>query len=197
VHYAEAVHGLTRSEVLGEGLGRMEVLDAWSQEGDVWVKVRHYVAGKPVGDSVREAAQPWLWAQGVAKLWLDADLVALRQELSNWWMWRCLQAGCWLAPPGDVRIFLAEQLQLPEILAMHRPPRCPLRLPRPGAVDPVLLDQAYPAVLAGDGWKAQVQYDVWKGRIELRPLEGKPPVKLDTIVRPLAWNGWGLSVRFK
>jgi len=197
VHTAEAVQGLTRSEVVSEGLGRMEVLEAWKDGEDVWVKVRHYVAGRPVGDSVREATDPALWAQGVARLWLDADLASLRQELSNWWMWKCLQDGAWSAPPGDVRVFLTEQLLLPEILSAQRLPRCPVRLPRPAAVDADALAQAYPDRFSGPDWTVQVQYDVWKGRVELRSLEGKPPVHLERIARPAAWNGWSLSLRLR
>lgn len=197
VHYAECAAGFSRAQVLEEGLGRLEVLDAWQEGPALWVKVRHFLGGKPVGESVRTADDPALWAQAVARTVPDADLVLWRGKLSRLWLSRCAKAGEWSAPPGDVRHFLAQALLLPEELAKHHPPAFPARLPGVPEADELAIAEAFPPVLRGEGWALRVEPDVWKGKVELFPLEGKAPVKLDRICRLAAWKGWGVSLRLK
>jgi hypothetical protein len=196
-HHAEAAAGFTRAEALEEGLGRLEVLDAWQEGAELQVKVRHFLGGKPAGESVRVACDPVLWAQAAARLVPDADLAAWRPRLSRLWLAHCAQAGEWTAPPGDVRHFLAQRLLLPEEFARHHPPAFPARLPTVPAPDEASIARVFPDELRGEGWTLRTEPDVWKGSIELYPLEGKPPVKLDRIARPDAWKGWSLSLRLR
>jgi len=197
VHYAEAAQGFSRAEVLSEGLGRLEVQEAWEEDGTLQVRVRHVVAGQPLGESVRAADTPQLWAQGCVRMVPTGDLARVREELSRWWLQQCLDAGHWIAPPGDERAFLVQALLEEEEFSRHRPPRPPLRLPRPPTADEARLALAFPPELSGEGWKLSVTPDVWRGRIELRPLEGRPPVKLDRIGQPEAWKGWTLACRMR
>ncbi|MEN9354050.1 MAG: hypothetical protein RL318_1375 [Fibrobacterota bacterium] len=197
VHHAEAAVGFTRAQVLEEGLGRLEVVDAWQEGAVLKVKVRHSLSGKPLGESVRDAEDPMLWAQAVARLVPDADLSLWRGKLGRLWLSHCARGGEWRAPPGEVRHFLAQSLLQPQELAKHHLPHFPARLPTVPEVDELLLREAFPETLAGEGWVVRVEPDVWKGKIELLPLEGKPPVKLDRIERPAAWKGWGLSLRLR
>jgi len=197
VHYAEAAVGFSRAQVLEHGLGRLEVVDAWQDGAELKVKVRHFLGGKPVGESVREADVTALWAQAVARLVPDSDLGAWRGKLGRLWLAHCARVGEWIAPPGEVRHFLAQSLVLPLEFAKHRMPLFPARLPSVPAADEFLLAEAFPETIAGEGWTARVEPDVWKGKVELFPIEGRPPVKLEKIARPAAWKGWSLSLRLR
>lgn len=196
-HYGEAAAGFSRAQLLEAGLGRLEVLEAWQEGAEVKAKVRHVLAGKPVGESVRTADEPAVWAQAVARLVPDADLSPWRGKLSRLWLAQCARVGEWSAPPGDVRHFLAQSLLLPQELSRHKLPLFPARLPTVPEVDELLLAETFPETLCGEGWVLRVEPDPWKGKIELFPVEGKPPVKIDRIERPAAWKGWGLALRLK